>query len=338
MGSGSGSDAAGMSIDPIDPPDPANQVAGQGLEAGVMRWLEANGYPFELQVGEAAAAAGWKVQHSQPYKDPLEDKIREIDLVASVAHMHPPFKEAIEAALVPGAHFEGHTASVSLVIECKAAAARKPKAWIGFQSRHEVAPHWVLNRFPVGLSDAIGAVSRDVGRQASSLVPIAPGEVVHTVVRAFLTEEKSESVNEAFTAVMAAATAATALAQEESDLALAEGTANFRLSLIVPVVVVEAPLFKCRLEPAGKLALSRAKRLCVAVPNPSNPLRRLAVHVVQGEVIQEFCQSLIAAARAMTNSLAPLVKEVAQCYEDHDGEPPLTWFAPSDLDMFTGKE
>ena len=86
------------------------------LEANIRKWLTKVGYPFELEAGRALRDAGWEVEQGHLYRDPLEDKTREIDVYArlAVGSRDPPV-----------------AAKVSLAVECKSST---DKPWIIFTS------------------------------------------------------------------------------------------------------------------------------------------------------------------------------------------------------------
>ena len=83
--------------------DPIESDERGPLVARVQSWLEQQGYPLELQVGQIASGAGWAMRHEVAYVDPHEEKTRTIDVLAQA-----------------GAHNgRGEMVSVALAIECK---------------------------------------------------------------------------------------------------------------------------------------------------------------------------------------------------------------------------
>src|SRR5882762_3786573 len=83
----------------------------------LLKWLRRTGYPFQLQAGKALQAAGWHVNYSRWYRDPNEDKQREVDL----------------QAITGGARSGEATLLVSLIIECKTTLS----PWVGLLSRRD---------------------------------------------------------------------------------------------------------------------------------------------------------------------------------------------------------
>ena len=70
-------------------------------------WLETQGYRLEHEAAIEFKKAGFKARLAQPYRDPIEDKVREIDVLA-----HALLKSAL---------------NVTVVAECKAATTG---AWL----------------------------------------------------------------------------------------------------------------------------------------------------------------------------------------------------------------
>src|SRR3989442_788755 len=89
------------------------------LLAKVREWLTKQGYPLELRVGQAFAAAGWGVSHASFDEDPETHKQREIDLYV---------------------YMQGHglpAIQFMLAIECKSSP---DKPWVAFSAPRKLRP------------------------------------------------------------------------------------------------------------------------------------------------------------------------------------------------------
>jgi hypothetical protein len=85
------------------------------LNQKIENWLLKGGYPLEMRVANILQEQGFFVEISKRYKDPLEGKIREIDVVAKVVHQLENAKHI----------------AINLIIECKY-SPNKP--WILFKN------------------------------------------------------------------------------------------------------------------------------------------------------------------------------------------------------------
>src|SRR5690349_3272209 len=85
------------------------------IQQKLLKWLRRTGYPFQLRAGKALQAAGWHVNYSRWYRDPKEDKHREVDL----------------QALCGAVRVGESSLFLSLCIECKTS----PSPWVGLLSR-----------------------------------------------------------------------------------------------------------------------------------------------------------------------------------------------------------
>ena len=86
----------------------------ESLERRVAKWLDGQGYPLEMLVGQAFRKAGFFVVQSDYYPDPETGKPREIDVCAHIQR-----------------DSHGILAGVVYTIECKLA---RDKPWVLFTS------------------------------------------------------------------------------------------------------------------------------------------------------------------------------------------------------------
>jgi hypothetical protein len=94
-------------------------MCSDNLHREVKKWLEQEGYSFELKVARTFKRAGFEVSQFESYVDPESKDLREIDVVAWIKETH-----------------EGLTVSFNFYIECK--YAKNP--WIIFRSKKQTHP------------------------------------------------------------------------------------------------------------------------------------------------------------------------------------------------------
>jgi hypothetical protein len=95
-------------------------------EQKLIDWLKTEGYSLQMRVARTLSLAGFDVSQFESYVDPNENKLREIDMLASVTR-----------------EFDGFTVSVSFLIECKHAGEHQ---WVVFTSPRRIGRWFHFSR------------------------------------------------------------------------------------------------------------------------------------------------------------------------------------------------
>ena len=218
------------------------------LEERVRRWLEGEGYPLELQVGQVARALDWSVRHEAAYADPETKKVRAIDVLAMSQHSSTT----------------GEFLSVSFTIECK----RSDLPWVVMRSEAEfvrlcrAAPGRAFKLLVQGDVTPLGGDS-ELARECPRLLGRhrPPG---HLTVRAFGKNDGDQLAARA--ALQSALTAATAFsASYEAGLQRDMQVFPFVLCHF-PVVVIGGHLFEAVARGDGSLDVTQVPEALMAVP------------------------------------------------------------------------
>ncbi|MER7500658.1 hypothetical protein AB0L05_16860 [Nonomuraea pusilla] len=217
-----------------DIPQLPESLESDPLAHKLLRWLTTQGYPLEMRIARAFLDLG-RVTQSGYYHDSEADCYREIDVqVGMRSDMEKdPWLE------------------VTLCIEAKSSTE---KPWVLFCMDHDSPLHpiaAVVQRFcsaPMREWLERQARFKEVRKLPLFDIELSPG---YSLVRASLGQSQGEDV--AYKAVLSSVKACH-WATTRTDT---EPHANKFLIMAIPVIVIDAPLFKCTLNEQGKLQLSR---------------------------------------------------------------------------------
>ena len=272
-------------------------MADKDLDKRVFEWLRKSGFPFELEVGRRFSKAGWSIAHGQPYEDPVEQKLREIDLYAS-------------RFCYPDEDGTQHSLSFVLAIECKSNPGSNP--WVAFV---DVKPRLPIPEItvPEGIGRALlllcpkpDLLSRDIFSAGSS--------VAHNLVEVrFARGDKQDRPQQdpAYKAALACANAAVARANENESTLIERGA--FRhVQIVIPVVVVKTPLYRYLLNEDGEEVLERQEWIKVALSHPTGGM--LIVHVVTSGGLRAFASQVFVETGEVGTRL---LREIPDVVEQH---------------------
>jgi len=205
------------------------------------------------------------VDHARAYSDPATQKTRQIDIVASLHRSVKPDEAG---------------ASLHIVVECK----KSTTPWVVFTAPRNV-------EYPSFESETVAdVISRDVLWQTvgsfhgTSILLQPVGGLGHGAVRVNFAnkqhgaqpkEERTEAEYPPFVALQEVLSAARALGTE-NEYAWKQEHLDQYLEIVVPIVVLDAPLFTFELTPEGtsqllevdfvKMLVPKAQDYGVAVP------------------------------------------------------------------------
>jgi hypothetical protein len=205
----------------------------EDLKKKILSWLENQGYPLEMMAARIFQKVGFKVIQSTYYSDPEDGTSREIDVVAFI-----------------GYGFGNIGFDLTLVLECKS-GADKP---------------WLLLTLPGSiLADETkihGRPSSSFGQEFLSYASREPsiGDLSlfqsderkgYALIRAF-----SQGQDTAYTALMDLSKAALA----EASLATKEDLPAQICRVVIPILLVDAPLFEAYLDSGSEFVLNEINR------------------------------------------------------------------------------
>jgi hypothetical protein len=198
------------------------------LHDELAEWLSKQGYPLEMEVAHRFRAAGFDVAQSTYYADPETGDAREIDIFAADSKRISEFDVRL-----------------TCLVECKVSTG---KPWVIFTSDRELGEE----RF-----DFFSQVASDLGARALMQLytqnyfplPLALAYRDRVGYGATLGLRKNqEKVDVAYQAVMQAAKAAIARGRLIDSLVQTELTPEPIIEVVLPVVLIDAPLFEYYLE------------------------------------------------------------------------------------------
>jgi hypothetical protein len=196
------------------------------VRAKVLDWLEVTGFPLEMKAASAFRDAGFEVRQSTTYADPLSEKGREIDVLAS----DPDLFGFVDLAAV---------------IECKSS----PNPWVILTANDVMEGYNRLRTRAVFTERAYLTLSR--GRLDD--LEIEPwlhrkGRCGYALRQAF-----SKGNDPGYDAAMSVLSACKAIFPPTS-------LAGWKVAAAaLPIIVVNAPLLECELQADGGLLLSEVK-------------------------------------------------------------------------------
>jgi hypothetical protein len=264
----------------------------------VLRWIQRSGYPFEMEVAATLATNGWRLQYNSTYTDPDGGRTRELDILASI----------------------GDAASFHLAILCR--TSRK-KPWILIaRPLHAVADY----SSSTGVVDALSKMCVHAGAQFGLHVPPIlqfNGDLAVSAVRAYSRNGTSSAAPVA--TLRQAGAAAFAIARQMAGYQLlasadnGKGHANGGCRVVVPLVLVDAPIFLYSRESDGNDILRSVNEASVAVQTAGS--RNITMmYVVSRDhfssfiarhtpEIQSYCSALGELAEAIAVEFTTVVRE-----------------------------
>ena len=236
----------------------------------VLKWLRNKGYPWELAVGQMFGDAGWAVEHSRHFIDPITGKVRERDVTAYIV-----------APIALSTPVQTPQVQIHVSIECKSLLG---KPWIVYAQEDADFPF--LTDFLLGPSaDLVG----DVLGGGQDAVP-----VLDTFPRyAGLVQLKKEGTGKdhAFEATSQVSSAARAVGLASKKELLREQPELFpSLDVNLAVVALRGQLFRYDLDNSGKETVEEIAAATVPVRHEDGALQRVAIVTETG--LPDFAKAL----------------------------------------------
>jgi hypothetical protein len=272
----------------------------------VLEWLAKEGFPLEVRVGKVCRAHGWLTFHGFPYVDPIERKVRDCDVYAS---------------LHKRVHGSG-TASLDLAIECKRSA---DKPWVVFAEPAKAHDWMVPSMLAPGRVSEV-ALGLCVSAPAS-LDFLRPKEWVGYSVTKAHSGVKDGDPSGTYSALRAATSAAEALQLkcEEDFLEHPEWPPTVEITL--PVVVVGAPLYLYTIDESNQEHLEPITSARIVAPQRQFESRCLLT-IVTEDGFEEWLAGVTNWADGILDTVAPrahgvpaLVARFRDIRQQFDGSP-----------------
>lgn len=210
---------------------------GDQLTNRVAKWLREQGYPLEMRTAREFQAKGVSASPSWYYADVETGQQRETDVYARVRR---------------GKYGEAGCVDVSLTIECK---SPRDKPWVLFTGGATGMARTArrVQRF----ASPDRAWLREVASIDDLPLPLLDGYEPHgyALARAFGGNEDAS-----FGAMMSAAKAAAGIRQWHLRAGGGRAVSELMRSVVLPVLVVDAPLLRCELDEDGNERLSQIDR------------------------------------------------------------------------------
>jgi hypothetical protein len=258
----------------------------ESLERRVAEWLDGQGYPLEMTVGQAFRKAGFFVVQSDYYRDPETGKPREID---------------VDARIQRDSH--GILTGVVYTIECKLA---RDKPWVLFTSAdiQLAGPARVTQRAASRLGrQLLDSICQrpDIQALPALRAPLRPG---YGLTQAFTDREDLP-----YTAVVGAAKAALVQASLMDRLTDSHGALCF---VLFPAVVIHGKLFECYLNERLETTVSEIDSGTLLWRNPVVGMPHTIVHVVTLSALDTFATDALDTARGLLQTCHVELAELAR--------------------------
>lgn len=245
----------------------------------ITSWLSDQGYPLEMRVAQEMRKRKIGFHQSEYYEDPETGDHREIDLVGRIrlSRSNAEFPAFLYA-----------------VIEYKSSPG---KPWILFSGGSDLHPvaqiaqRFVLSTAVSRWGDFARTACENNGNPFTEL-PLfrVEDDPAYTVVRSSLGKSREDVAYGAMTSV---SKAAYAISNENRAGAVAR--------IAVPIIVIDSPLFTCKLDSAGNTDLRRVPmgtvvwRKQIARNSPPHSI----VRIVTVSTLPDLCEELHATTKAL---------------------------------------
>jgi hypothetical protein len=263
-----------------------NQAASlmPDLHNRVLTWLQGHGAPLELRSARVLRTAGWNVEHAHYYADPATQKPRELDLLADRTWRG-----------------QKATFTFALAIDCKQS---HEKPWIVFSAAPNSGFRSLAMMFAAGnLSETI--LLNTIGFDDNPPIPFRVGaRLGHGVVKAF-GDAKEADPSGPYAALQSVVAAAAAVDLRSERLAGLVGTSYSEGTIVLPVLVVDAPLYEYYADAEGTEHLSEIQEIIALAPKPTHAGSTVNVTVVRANHLDRFAVEVMQSVE----SFAPLALE-----------------------------
>ncbi|MFF9001641.1 hypothetical protein ACF1GW_32055 [Streptomyces achromogenes] len=261
----------------------ANEANVDPLEVKLRKWLATQGYPLEMRTSRVFRAHDIKVTSSDYYLDKESGDSREIDITARLPLYDQSIPTRYPAFLCP-------------VVECKSSPGKPWVLFSGGTSLHPIArvAQRFVSSFAMKRWDAYAQrINPTIETLASSYPLFAiESDPAYSAVRSTLGTSREDA---AYGAMMSVTKAAHAVANKYGQNAV---------QVAIPIIVVDAPIFTCKLDDDGKMQLERVDRGTITwkVGNPTFGTPHSIITVVSESALPDLCEDIKKTASSLCNA------------------------------------
>lgn len=252
------------------------------LASALEKWIIERGYPLETNTARTLAAAGFFVSRGNLYIDPKTGQTREIDVLAS----RFSFADRVTS-------MRDLSIQVSVVVECKYV---KDKSWVLFSQPAPSGPGLEVLDFLTNRLGRLFLIHLSQELHPPTLRTLSKIERLGYDLRAGPTK-KDDEPDQAHAAYAQVITAARARASAYSDAA-GPGHAD----IVIPVIVLDGPLFECVPGPEQRPALNPIVRGVLRTQSWDSNIPNTLVHIVTVEALAEFSHLCYEDARMLLDN------------------------------------
>lgn len=262
-----------------------SDFANDPLAAKVLAWLSDQGYPLEMKMAQHFRDNAISFIQSEFYRDFESGDWREIDLSARIRLRD--FDEEIP------------TPFLCPVVECKSSPG---KPWILFSGGVElsdpakIAQRYVLERAWGHWSEFARHATREEGGSEpwSSRFPLFSysDPPAYSAVRTSLGKNREDAAYAAMTSVTKAAYG---IANQYPH------RGNTAYHIAVPIIVVDSPIFACKLGADGKPEMERVTKGTIVWRNqvPAHGASHPIITILSEAAVRDFCADLKKTAESL---------------------------------------
>lgn len=261
----------------------------------VREWLGKSGYALELEAAAAFAKASFHVDHSTIYSDPESGKGREIDVIAELRGGLGVIRTL-------------------LAIECKSS----DKPWVVLTDSEKIG--WGPDYSSLGVySENASIAPADWERHKPVYLLLNDTDLRDWLKTSYV---GGFALRQAFSKKDSDPAYEAAMSALKASVAVVEGLKPPRIVFCLPVIVVDAPIFECRLDRSGEIRLRQVDRtefsFAAMIPEP----RGSSIHVVSRAGLKSFAGAVSDAFLRVREVLAFKEEEFAETQrKKNQGEP-----------------
>ncbi|MFF9676780.1 hypothetical protein ACF1GS_34740 [Streptomyces eurythermus] len=275
-------------------PDENMRESADSLTAKLQAWLASQGYPLEMRVAREFKSRGIRVTSSDYYLDGESGDYREIDILARIPISDlASLGDEVAAFLCP-------------VIECKSAPG---KPWILFEGGADLHPvASVSQRFV--LDEASPHWRRYARKTHQSKAPLAESlplfdigpDPAYSAVRSSLGKSREDAAYGAMVSVTKAANAVANMYPHRGNMAL---------HVAVPIIVVDSPIFNCKLDESSEVKLEPVERGTIVWRKAASQTRAIhsIITIVSESALPDLCDDIAKTASHLRRSLPPWIPQ-----------------------------
>ena len=244
------------------------------LESKVVKWLTEQGYPLEMYATRVCDDLGFETNPAFYYYDPDSGSYRETDVLAS----------STKLTLSDERSFQIH-----LTIECKQS---REKPWVAFTDVDPATPELVFfHKITPEHSAAWWASTVGSFRAGQTDYPLcATKPSAHSLARVSFSKSNEDA---AYGALMSVTKAAVGVASWLDKVDKDSYWSKFH-SVVIPVLLLDGPLFGCQLNDEGNLAIQRLSRCTLHWKNRIGDERMpmITIEIVTPDSLSAFLTSI----------------------------------------------